>query len=393
MNKNFLFLAASATVLASCAQTEKINNDLQDTTEPKVIGFSSFSEKATKGDVNDANNLEYYHSTFAVYGTKQSKNDATDIQYLFGGEATAAGTQNGVTCSYQDASLPAVLGDWRYDDPRYWDKQAKFDFIAYAPVSTDNPIRYYYNAANALVGDASNEFQTTATYTLDGTNLQLAPTTAEKVRGFNVENGEDLDLMVSEHPSQIDGAAHGEYVDLIFRHILSKFNVKIAKGEGLNNSTVKVKEITITGLDDSGTYTSSTYSAGTSTGWASSSVDNAYTLSNTTETILNSGDYTTTPGVFTPGAPHFFIESLVIPQSITDGQVEVTIKYSIESTVSSLTQDFTNKFDLYDIADLRSLKEGYNYTLTCTIQPDLIKFDAKASTWTGVSASKDIISQ
>lgn len=394
MKKSYLMLAATATILASCAQTDKINADLKDTTEPKVIGFSSYSEKATKG-VNDANDLEYYHNTFAVYGTKQSNNDATDIQYLFGGAATAAGVQNGVTCSYQDPTKPSVLGDWRYDDPRFWDKQATFDFIAYAPVAAANPIRYYYNAAKAEVGDAGNKYQTTATYTLAGTNIQATPTNAEKVKGFTVEAGGDLDLMVSGYSGSIDGASHNEYVNLIFRHILSKFNVKVVKGEGLNNAVVKVKEVTISGLDDSGDYTSSTYVPATTTGWTSSSVDNTYklTYNDATGTTLNSGTYAGNPTVFTPGAPYYFIESLIMPQTIIDDQVSVTVKYSIESTTSSLVQNFTNTFDLYDLDNLRVLNEGYNYTLTCTIQPEIIKFDATASAWDNVNANKEIIAQ
>ena len=211
MRKSIYILAAAATMLVSCAQTEKINNDLKDTTEPRVIGFSSYSEKATRSTSSD---LEYYHNTFAVYGTKQSKNDATDIQYLFGGAATAAGTQPGVTCTYQDPTKTDVLGDWRYDDPRFWDKQATFDFIAYAPVSAKNPIRYYYNDEKAEVGDAGNDFRTTAPYILEGTNLQAAPTTSEMVKGFTVEANGDLDLMVSSYNGNINGAAHDEYVNL-----------------------------------------------------------------------------------------------------------------------------------------------------------------------------------
>ena len=164
MRKSIYILAAAATMLVSCAETEKINNDLKDTTEPKAIGFSSYSEKATRGDASVSTNLEFYHNTFAVYGTKQSKNDATDIQYLFGGAATAAGVQDGVTCSYLDPAKPSELGDWRYDDPRFWDKQADFDFIAYAPAAS--LIRYYYSAANALPGATGNEFKTTDTYPL-----------------------------------------------------------------------------------------------------------------------------------------------------------------------------------------------------------------------------------
>lgn len=393
MKKSYLMLAATATILASCAETDKINTDLKDTTEPKVIGFSSYSENATKGDVSVASNLEFYHNTFAVYGTKQSKNDATDIQYLFGGAATAAGVQNGVTCSYLDPLKPSVLGDWRYDDPRFWDKQADFDFIAYAPAAS--LIRYYYSAANALPGATGNEFKTTDTYTLEGTNIQSTPTTAEKVKGFTVEANGDLDLMVAGHVGQLNGASYRDYVNLQFRHILSKFNVKVVKGEGLNNAVVKVKEVTISGLDDSGDYTSSAYVPATTSGWASSSVNNTYKLTyeDATGTTLNSGTYAGNPAVFTPGAPYYFIESLIMPQAIAYNQVNVTVKYSIESTTSSLVQNFTNTFDLYDLENLRNLNEGYNYTLTCTVQTEMIKFDATASAWDNVNANKEIIAQ
>ena len=401
MRKSYLFVAVAGTILASCAQSEKLNIDLQDN-EQAVIGFASYSEKTTKG-VGDSNDLEYYHNTFAVYGTKQSKNDLTDIQYLFGGKATASGLQDGVTCSYQDPSLPAILGDWRYDDPRFWDKQATFDFIAYAPVLSTNPIRYYYNAAKAEVGATGNEFKSKETYTLKGTNIQATPTTAEKVKGFNVAD-EDLDLMVSAYSGSLDGATHSvdanlaqpaEYVNLIFRHILSKLNVKVAKGEGLNNSIVTVKEVTIKGFKDSGDYTSSTYVAGDATGWtASSSSNNAnykLTYEDVTGKVLNSGEYAGDPLTFTPGAPYYFIESIIMPQGIIDDQVEVTVKYKIQSIINGLEQDFTYKFDLFDLVNLRTLKEGYNYTLTCTIQPEKIKFDATASSWDNVNVNKDIV--
>ena len=396
MRKSIYILAAAATMLASCAETEKITNDLKDTTEPRVIGFSSYSEKATRGDVSDALNLEFYHNTFAVYGTKKNITNASNMQYVFGEKAAAAGVQNGVTCSYLDPSMPSALGDWRYDDPRYWDKQATYDFIAYAPVATTNLIRYYYNAANAEVGDAGNEFRTTDTYTLEGTNIQTTPTTSEKVKGFTVEAGGDLDLMVAGHVGPLNGATYRNDVNLEFRHILSKLNVKIAKGEGLNNVIVTVKNVTITGLDDSGDYTSSTYSAGTATGWTSSSVDGTYTLTynDATGTVLNSGNYSaTTPAVFTPGAPYYFIESLIIPQSIADNQVEVSVTYTIKNDAQAVEQEFTAPIDLQDLDDLRVLKEGFNYTLTCTIQTEMITFDASTTAWDDINVSKDIVAQ
>lgn len=246
---NFLLsvlIAVVAIVFAACSSDVVLNDITESQTDtPKAIGFTSFSEKITRADTD----LEYYHNTFVVYGTKQSTVDNA-IQYVFGGKATALGNQDGVTCTYN--ATAGVTGNWEYVNPRYWDKQAEYDFIAYAP---DNaPLRYFYNAANAQVGDVNNEFVTNADYTLAGTNLQATATTAEKVKGFTGA-GVDLDLMIS-NPKPQSGSNNAD-VALVFKHILSKLNVTFAKADVLNDATVTVTSVEITGLKEKGSYNES----------------------------------------------------------------------------------------------------------------------------------------
>lgn len=377
MKKSYLMLVASAAIFAACSETEKIQENLQDN-EPAAIGFTSYAEKATRGDATLPTNLEYYHTTFAVYGTKQNKNDNTDIQYVFGGKATAAGAQDGVTCTYQTTE-DNVLKDWKYDNPRFWDKQADYDFIAYSPVSAKNPIRYYYKDEDAQVGDNGNWFKTTAAYTLTGTNLQATATQAEKIKGFN--GAGDLDLMISGTNAQ-DGANHDNFVNLQFRHILSKLNVKIGQAEALYNSDVTIKEVKLTGFKDQGTYDQSDYDNTADpkeSGWsASTSVNNAnYALLYTGNQVLDKGQNVS--AVFQAGDPYFFIENLVMPQTIADDQVKLTIKYNIKS--GTYDEDYTYNLDLYDLAALRKFYDGYNYYLNITIEPDVIKFDASVTEW------------
>lgn len=388
MRKSFYILAAAATMLVSCAQTEKINNDLLNN-EQAVIGFASYSEKTTRGEVNNPATLEYYHGTFAVYGTKKNKHDATDIQYVFGGKATAAGVQTGVTCTYQNEA-DAVLGDWKYTDPRIWDKQADYNFIAYAPALEGNNIRYYYNAADAEVGDAGNRFKTSSDYILTGTNLQATATQAEKTKGFNAANT-DLDLMISGSVAK-DGANHGDYVNLAFKHILSKFNVTIAQAESLYNSDVTIKEVTISGLKDKGSYDQADYDNTADpmvSGWTAGTKSNTYelTYNQANGQVLDKGQYVA--DVYQAGTPYFFIESLVMPQDVADDAVTLNIKYNI--TTGSHSEDFEYELDLYDVAALRQFYDGYNYFLNFTISPDPIKFDATVSTWDHtVNAAKTI---
>lgn len=396
MRKSIYILAAVATMLASCAQTEKINNDLLNN-EQAVIGFASYSEKTTRGEVNNPATLEYYHGTFAVYGTKKNKHNGTDIQYVFGDKATAPGVQEGVTCTYQEQA-DAVLGDWKYTDPRIWDKQADYDFIAYAPALAGNTIRYYYNAANSEVGDAGNRFKTSSDYILTGTNLQATATQAEKTKGFNAANA-DLDLMISGSVAQ-NGASHDTFVNLAFKHILSKFNVTIAQAESLFNSVVTIKEVTITGLKDKGSYDQNNYDNTADpmvSGWTADTENNTYKLiyNKAGGQVLDKGQYVdddsdnTTPDVYQAGDPYFFIESLVMPQTIADDDVTLNIKYNI--TTGSHSEDFEYELDLYDVAALQKFYDGYNYFLNFTISPDPIKFDATVSTWDQtVNAAKTI---
>lgn len=369
MNKNFLFLAAAATILASCAETEKINNDLQDTTEPKVIGFSSFSEKATKG-VDNINDLEYFHNTFAVYSTKKY-GSAGDKEYVFGeSAATVAGTKNGTTCTYTTTDFYG--SNWSYTDLRYWDRQASYKFIAYAPVQDSNPLRYKYNAAGAEVGDAGNDFVATD-YVLTGKNLQAKATSAAKNKGFNVNN-QDLDLMTSGIQTQ-DGTVHTA-VQLTFKHILSKINVIIGKSETLDNADVKIDEVTISKLVDKGSYAESSYDGVSNprvSGWTPAATnDNAnYVLKyewSDGEPYLPDTDGADTYKV----NPLYFIESLVIPQPITN-ESKVTIKYHIG------TEAFTYVLDLNEA--FTEFFDRYNYNLTFTIGPSVITFDASASNW------------
>jgi len=367
-----VLIAVVAIVFAACSSDVVLNDIAESQTDtPKAIGFTSFSEKITRADTD----LEYYHNTFVVYGTKQSTVDNT-IQYVFGGKATAAGNQEGVTCTYN--ATAGVTGNWEYVNPRYWDKQAEYDFIAYAPANA--PLRYFYNAEDAQVGGANNEFVTNADYTLAGTNLQATATTAEKVKGFTGA-GVDLDLMIS-NPKPQSGSNNAD-VALVFKHILSKLNVTFAKADVLDDATVTVTSVEITGLKEKGSYKQSDYVNDEFTktsGWAAKEVTGStYKLAYSNGQELNASD----------GLPYLFIESLVMPQTIDDDQVTLKAKYTIQT--GGYSENYTYQLDLYDVEALRKYFDGYNYTLKFTIQPNVIKFDANVTVWDSQPASNQTI--
>lgn len=408
MKKSYLTLAAMAMIMASCSNEVLIDNE--DGQTDVAIGFSTFSDKATKGDVDVNTNLEYYHGTFAVYGTKKSTVDNA-ISNVF--DATKITYQNGAT----------TPNDWTYSPYRYWDKQANYNFIAVAPNAT---VVKYTKAATAEVGDAANDFVTVdGGYTLKGQNLQATATTAEIVKGFTgIAPGTDTDIMVSVKNAQV-GASHDAVVNLLFHHILAKLNVTVAKAKVLDDAVVKVDCIEIAGLDNKGNYSENAYvapstfekatgtyvsgtiyyndEAGTDltdvTGFdASTDVSNLYVAkakvsgwSSTTATTGYALKYVAVDGATdntlvkvneeNKVVPTYFIESLVMPQAVASETL--TLKYSIttkDENDTPYTENFTYKMDLKD-AFANGFFDRCNYTLNFTIQPDVIKFDATAVVW------------
>lgn len=368
MKKSYLMIAAAAMAMAACTN-DNVLTDIQEGNESqKAITFSSFSEKLTKAGAST--NLEAYHNTFAVYGTKTSSADAS-VQYVFGGKATASGDQNGVTCTYTASSdAQNGTGYWKYDNPRFWDKQATYDFIAYAPAAS--ALKYFYNGAGVEIKNGGT-FKTTESVILKGTNLQATATEAEIYAGFNNASG-DLDLMTSALAEQ-DGTNHNT-VNLVFKHILAKLNITFQKSYDLNNSVVTINDVKISGLFDKGDYDESAYAVNASgdavtSGWTAASSDASYQLSYSDDNVvLNqvaSGDATD---------PKYVIESLVMPQTISD-DVMFVVKYTIKT--GDYEENYTYKMKLNDA--FANFMDRYNYTLKMKIAPSIIKFDATVSAW------------
>ena len=56
MKRNYLWIAATATILAGCTQNEFIRDSLSDET-PEVISFDTYHSKATKAPIKEDANL------------------------------------------------------------------------------------------------------------------------------------------------------------------------------------------------------------------------------------------------------------------------------------------------------------------------------------------------
>ncbi|MBQ5721982.1 MAG: fimbrillin family protein, partial [Bacteroidaceae bacterium] len=271
--KKFVLGFGLALLAVGCSNevlVEEQQNPQEEVQTP--ISFATFADKQVR---SQSVLMEDYHNTIAVYGVKEN----VTVQTVF----------NNVTLNYTPGGTP---NDWAYSPLRYWDKQADYQFIAFAHASA--PMAYVLHTDGKVTG---GHFQTSAPYTLVGQNLQNGTSNEEIYTGFTGEDGKDTDIMLAPMVPA-DGVTKG-IVNFDFHHILSKLNVAVKLNASLGGSVVKVKNITITGLKNTGTYLDAS-------GW-------------TADPTLSDPDYklqfNNAPGVAVNATKAlYFLESLVMPQ-------------------------------------------------------------------------------
>ena len=341
--KKFVLGFGLALLAVGCSNevlVEEQQNPQEEVQTP--VSFATFADKQVR---SQSVLMEDYHNTIAVYGVKEN----VTVQTVF----------NNVTLTYTPGGTP---NDWAYSPLRYWDKQADYEFIAFAPASA--PMAYVLHTDGKVTG---GHFQTSAPYTLVGQNLQNGTSNAEIYTGFTGGTGKDADIMLAPMVSA-NGTTKG-IVNFNFHHILSKLNVAVKLNASLGSSVVKVKNITISGLKDTGTYLDAS-------GWSATATDPNYKL-----------QFNDATGVAVNATKAlYFLESLVMPQVMAG-------TLNMEYTISTGGYEETYYYEqtLEDIFTATSFDKESNYTITFTISPSVITFDAKVSNWaTGENAGVNI---
>lgn len=375
--KKFLLFAAATTMMVACSDTEKLNNNLVDNEAPRVIGFNTISEKATRAGVIE--DLELYHKTFAVWSTKESMNTHA-IDTVFNGDDA----KDIITFD----SVRLAPNHWTYNPYRYWDRQAEYSFVAVAP---NSKVIRFNKPEN--VGDNTGTFVTVSAdgYTLIGQNLQstTAPAEAEIKVGFDGADGNDTDIMTSGKIGR-KGSDPVADVNLSFKHILAKLNVSIAKDPVFDNVKVVIKSVKVTGLDDNGVYFEAT--SDNNSAWRSALKDSTYALSwvNANGIELPKSEVVNNKNV---AKPLYFIESLVMPQSIEKEVEKLAINYTIVTETRSENYDYVLALqDSVGTKVFDNFQEQNNYTIKLTVKPNVITFDASSEGWNDiVNGNHDII--
>lgn len=397
MKKNFLWIAAAATVMASCAQFDTYREISQE--NDSAISFTSYASVQTKAADNNKDattlwDLENHHTSFSVWAWKYGDYDnATPANNPIWSPVWNRGTGNVATgtVSYSNSA-------WAASPLRFWDKSAvKYYFYAAAPANQ--------NWILAGDGAANTYYLTLANFTLAGTNIE---STSLETSFSSVA---DVDLMIAENNEVARSAynkAAPDEVNEKFDHILSRLNVSVALKAGgtlaalnadqdnTNDVVVKVTNFAITGvnLNNKGSFNENAQLTGnledgTIERWSNLSINNE---------PYNLGGFDISSTALTTTAT-YISQYLIIPQEITsevldrkepklasDGTTAAShpyfiIAYTINDEPFYAYYNLANAFGVAAGSKL-AFNEGWANTLNIKIDADAIVFDPQVYQWT-----------
>lgn len=378
MKKNYFMLAAATMMLAACAETDLVN-EVNAVVEPQAIGFETFANKATRDTENSKesykeNDLENHHTTFKVWASKQL--------------ADASGTYVDVYA----ATKPGVVTyntSWGADPLKYWDKAAaNYYFYAAAP----SGLNWAYN--NATADNGSTGFLKLENYTLSGTNIATSASTT-LINTWKESTG-DKDLMIAAK-CEIGNLFYNKpapgAVNLDFIHILSKLNIAVQTTEdkvklvalnvcGLNNKSSFTENAD---LDDDSDFDDADKEAlvhGSTKRWGTATPDGTYTLAAAGTPLALTEDAT---AVYTH-------EYLIMPQlqlrqddckgsgTAPTNDAYIYIEYTIDDEPYKAYYGLAEVFGIAKGKNL-AFNEGWQNTLTISIEPDAITFTGDVAVW------------
>ncbi len=333
MKKSYFLMAVAATMFAACSQSDVLNETkAQD--EAQAIGFSTYSDKATRGSSSDV--LETYHKTFGVWAYK-----------------TYEGSETPVMPHYQVMNDDNGSGshDWDYDGDnapagqllKYWDKRASYTFCAYAPYAAGVTINATSKvisvpegqyAANQNIQTSWNETLNTGVFSGTGVGALDAST----------------DWMIADVVTR--SAGDNELVEEQFSHTMSKLIVCLKTKDDFED-VIKVNSVSVNNVHGEGSYSSDA-------GWTT--VDAGKTINGQIGDIVKEKTF-------------YSMEYLLIPSNDAPN-------FSVNYTINEDIYDVKNQA----IVGITKFAPGTVYTLTVTISADPIHFDAKVTDWAVGSA-------
>lgn len=329
--KKIILALATIALISSCSKQEITNSSLD---ASNAIGFNSYVNRITRAI--DAN-LETIKPGFAVYGYYRTGDAAAFTPNFF----------NGSVVSYSNET-----GTWSYNNIQYWPLTGFIDFVAVG------------NNAGTFVADPTEG----ALVSYEGSS--------------NPANQKDLLVATNEGTSKETHALNG--VDLQFKHVLSRIDVKVKNTTGNSSLKLVVKSIKFTSIAPDGTYKVSTKT------WTPSGVATTNTVGlagGQVEQVGGAADYlnaNTAAGAL-----------IIVPQEQTS--IEVEYEYyqtAVDGVTLIRVADFTgaNKKTI-DLSGNWNTDTKYTYELAFGNLADMtaITFTAQVIDWTNsITVSSDL---
>lgn len=345
MKKSYIFLAAAALVLTACSKENEFEIEEQQT----PVDFAAFSEGLTRSTTGT--NLEDYHSNFGVwtYKTYNSQESTVMSHFKVVKKVTGEGESAVVTWKYagETGSAAQVL--------KYWDKAASnYTFKAYAP----------YNSTNASISNDKKIVIASGQYAANQ-NIQTTLATTINTGAFSGTGAGSTTastdwMTASVSRDAVNNVMGTGIVTLPFSHILSKVIVKFVKSDGFTPKIV-ITSASISGLWGTGNYNG--------TAWTVTGNSNSLDCATGTLAATEENE---------DPVPYYALECLEMPKAS-----DVALKFNVAYKIGDDNEVFT--VTNADITGITSFASGYNYTITVTIGPNPIEFDATVSTWTNGS--------
>ena len=357
-------MAAAATMLAACTQTDFVNEI--PTQAPKAIAFENgFVNKTTRSENSSSNyTLKFsdHHNSFKVWGYKNVSE----------------------TPVFEGKEVNVTLGEgagseiYRYDGLVYWDESASsYQFYAAAP-ATHN---WTFNAPTSLTDQDQGSFSTT---------VSLEDVSIHNDQGSHMTALGDAEDLLIAAPCQ---PVIGETVGLEFVHILSRLNVILSKKSGMTEE-VRSYEVSVKNIQKEGEFNEATAAAdpaGSYKRWIATGENGIYQAKNDVGALVQEG------------VERHVIQTLVIPQAVTSEKIalngsDITInsepylyvRYGVANgkddggnTTFEIFEKYYNLAQIFGVTagSTLSFNEGWENTLTLTIGPATIDFKASVATW------------
>ena len=244
----------------------------------------------------------------------------------------------------------STRNEWEYSPLRYWVEDTDFSFVAVYP----------YDESNSI-------------YTVDSTNGSVKLTLTE--------TPSEQDYLVATEVTNPSNEGFSETIDLQFKHLLSSVGLKIWRDGGKHqNDQMRIKEVTLSNIRKSGSYSSKT-DAWTFTG-DKLSTKKTYTSFSDGDNIgaanVAEDGRLTTGGI--PAQP--FNDMMLIPQTLdASNMVSLKILYEIKRNNAVNWESAELEAVLPSVTWEPSTRYTYNIVLSSVTDITIYYIQTKVDPW------------